>query len=152
VPILCPVGFSTLGAIGRAEAHADLEDRPVLAPNPCAHAAVEPAPTQLPPSAGPPGLVLPGRLTKNQRKNLRDRAARRALRELDGGGPKACSRRHRGLAKERPLDVDANVESDLPHSKPAWVGLRELEDDRSLYTLTELRGTFGLRLFDWDGR
>jgi hypothetical protein len=89
---------------------------------------------------------------KNQRKNLRDHVAHRALRELDRGGPKACSWRHQGLAKEHPLDVDANVESDLPHSKPAWVGLHELEDDHSLYTLTELQGTFGLWLFDWDGR
>jgi hypothetical protein len=61
-------------------------------------------------------------------------------------------KKHRGLAKAHPLGVDADVASDLPHSKPAWVGLRELEDDRKVYGLEELQGGYGLRLFEWDGR
>jgi hypothetical protein len=140
-----------LDAIGRAEAYTDLDDRPELATDPPAHPTVEPLPVQ-PPGVGPPCPPSPRRLTKNQRKNLRDRLAHRAQRELEGGGLKACSQKHRGLAKGHPLGVDANVARDLPRSRPAWVGLRELEDDRHLYGLEELQGTYGLRLVEWDGR
>jgi hypothetical protein len=105
-----------------------------------------------PPSEGNARPPPKKSLTKNQKKNLKDRQARRAQRELSGGDLKECSKKHRGLAKRHPLGVDADVASDLPHSKPAWVGLRELEDDWNIYGLEELQGRYGLRLFEWDGK
>jgi hypothetical protein len=92
------------------------------------------------------------RLTKNQKKNLKDRQVRRATRELGGDGPKACSKKYRASAKNRPLKSDIDVANDLPHSKPAWIGLREMEQDRAVYGLAELQERFGLRYFEWDGK
>jgi hypothetical protein len=75
---------------------------------------------------------------------------RRAKRD-GGGGPKACSVKYRALAKTHPLSVKTDAANDLPHSKPAWIGLREIEEDRTVYGLAELQENFGLRLFEWDG-
>ena len=41
--------------------------------------------------------------------------------------------------------------SDLPNSKPTWIGLLDVED-KNIYGLTELQGKYGLHLFEWDGR
>jgi hypothetical protein len=94
----------------------------------------------------------PKKLTKNQKKNLKDRQARNATREVRGSGPKACSEKYRASAKNHPLRSDADLANDLPHSKPAWIGLREVEEDRNVYGLAELQEKFGLRLFEWDGK
>lgn len=153
-PIQCPVGFSVVEAIARAEAHADDDDDlPELETGPSGENPATPAQV---PESPPPGCPAPPpspkKLTKNQKKNLRGRQVRSAARELRGSGPKACSLKYRASAKTRPLKSDVDLARDLPHSKPAWVGLRKIEDDQNVYGLAELQDTYGLRLFEWDGR
>jgi hypothetical protein len=92
-------------------------------------------------------------LTKNQKKNARDREIRRKKRMLSGlggGGLKSCARKYRKLAKKHSLAVDADAQ-DLPHSRPGWVGLQEVKADQNIYGLKELLEKFGLRLVPWDG-
>jgi hypothetical protein len=60
-------------------------------------------------------------------------------------------RKVHAAAKENPLKSKANLVSDLPHSKPVWIGLCG-EEDRNIYGLRELQGKYRLRLFEWDGR
>ena len=48
--------------------------------------------------------------------------------------------------------VDSNTATDLPHSKPAWIGVRELEGDWNVYSLTELQEVYGMQLVEWDGK
>ena len=103
---------------------------------------------EAPPPAPPPGE----RLTKNQKKNLRDRLLRKSRRELNGGGPKECSKKYRESARQHPVHVNASAATDLPHSKPAWIGVRELEEDWNVYGLDELQEKYGLRLIEWDGK
>jgi hypothetical protein len=149
------VGFSTLDAIARAEAYSeaysDAEDLPELEVDPTGantSPAVVPSTTLPPYTQSPP----PKRLTKNQKKNLKDRQARKVTRELNGSGPKECSQKYRELAKKHPLGVESNAAYDLPHSKPSWIGLREIEEDRVVYGLAELQQKFKLQLFEWDGK
>ena len=91
-------------------------------------------------------------LTKNQKKNLKDRLLRRGCQELNGSGPKECSKKYRESARQQPLHINTNAATDLPHSKPAWIGVRELEEDRNIYGLGELQEKYGLRLVEWDGK
>lgn len=146
--------FCTLDAIALADALADFaEDPPELetpipfkSPEQAKHLAAPPPCEIQTPSFDPP------KPSKNQKKNAKDRGARRALRELRGSGPKECALKYRTVARRNPLESDASLASDLPHSKPAWVGLRESLGDRNVYGLKELQEQYGLRLFEWDGR
>ena len=154
-PIQCPVEFSTVEAVARAEAHAaagDEDDQLELETPSDASPLVEASTHTAPAEQMPPPPPLPTRLTKNQKKNLKDRRVRNAARELRRGGPKACSEKYWTSAKNRPLNTQADAAHDLPHSKPAWIGLRERKESRHIYGLVELREKFGLRLFEWDGK
>ena len=142
-PIQCPVGFSTLDAIARAETFADELDHVELEANPSIH-----CPPEAPPATPPPAE----RLTKNQKKNVKDRLLRKSRRELNGSGPKECSQKYRESARQHPVFVDSNTATDLPHSKPAWIGVCELEGDWYVYSLTELQEVYGMQLVEWDGR
>jgi hypothetical protein len=107
------------------------------------------------PPVSPPGhapSLPPAKLTKNQKKNLKDRQARNSARELRGSGPKACSEKYRASAKKNTLTSDTDLANDLPHSNPGWIGVREMEDDRYVYRLAELQEKFGLVLIEWDGK
>jgi hypothetical protein len=142
-PIQCPEGFSTLDAIARAEAlGGEVEPVELEADPPCGGAA-EPKLATPPPTE---------RLTKGQKKNIKDRLLRRSRRELNGSGPKECAKKYRESAKKDPLHTSATAATDLPHSKPAWIGARELENVKRVYSLDELQGKYGLRLVEWDGR
>lgn len=151
-PIVCPAGFSTFDAIARAEAHYDLEDDAELETNPTGVCPAATPAEDLTTENGQAGSLPPRGLTKNQKKNLKDRLARRDRRGLNAGSPKECSKKHRQSAKKHAMRVDTNTATDLPHSKPAWIGVRELEEDWTVYTLKELQETFGLQLIDWDGK
>ena len=147
-PIQCPEGFSTFDAIARAEALADELERLELEQSglendPSGHSPAEEKLATPPPAE---------RLTKNQKKNVKDRLLRRSRRELNGSGPKGCSKKYREPARQHPLHVNASAATDLPHSKPAWIGVRELEEDWSVYGLDELQEKYGLRLVEWDGK
>jgi hypothetical protein len=151
-PIQCPLGFSAFDAIGRAEAHSNLDDCPELEAYP-SHASPVGMPTPAqPPKVGPPCPNPSKALTKNQKKNLKDCKACRAQRALSVGGIKGCSKKHWGLAARHPLGIDTDITSNLPHSKPAWVGLHELESEQKVYGLQELQEGHGLQLIEWDGR
>jgi hypothetical protein len=91
------------------------------------------------------------RLTKTQKKNLKARELQRKERGLGVGGLKGCALKHRESAKGNGISVGTDTK-DLPHSKPGWIGLREVEDDWHVYGLEELQGKFGLRLIPWDGK
>jgi hypothetical protein len=71
---------------------------------------------------------------------------------LRGSGPKGCLEKYTALAKKHLLRSNVNTSTDLPHSKPAWVGLREMEEGWKVYGLVELQERFGLCLFEWDGK
>jgi hypothetical protein len=71
---------------------------------------------------------------------------------LRGNGPKECSEKYTALAMNRPLRSNVDTKTDLPHSKPAWVGLHEMEDDQKVYGLVDLQEKFGLHLVEWDGK
>jgi hypothetical protein len=178
-PIRPIIGFSTFDAVARAEAHPNVGDQELekCSSNHNAETTAHTLPVPLPGHAlplpprnfsnlnaeataqalpvSPPGHALPPpptKLTKNQKKNLKDRQARNAAREAGGSGPKACSEKYRASAKNNALRSDADLANDLPHSKPAWIGVREMEEDRKVYGLAELLEKFKLRLIEWDGK
>jgi hypothetical protein len=134
-----------LDAIARAEALADELEPAELEANPSGDGPAEAEARSTAPT------TPAERLSKNQKKNLKDRILRRRRRELNSSGPKECSQKYRESARKNPLGVDSDG-ADLPRSKPAWIGVRELEEDRHVYTLAELQETYGLRLVEWDGK
>jgi hypothetical protein len=143
-PIHCPQWFKTADALARAEAQADTSDTELETRTSASQEEQRRSPQPDPTNLG-------ARLTKNQKKNLKDRCARNKVRELRAGEPKQCSLRYKGSAKGQPVSVNADAAADLPRSKPAWIGLRDIEGEWKVYSLKELQEVFGLELFDWDG-
>ena len=74
------------------------------------------------------------------------------MRKLQGSGPKECMQKYHTIVRWNPLKSDTSLASDLPHSKPAWVGLRKSQGDWNVYRLKELQEQYRLCLFEWDGR
>jgi hypothetical protein len=144
-PIRCARAFTAREAITRAEAQPDDTDAELEPTDPRNHHK-EPANPSGCPEAAPMA-----RLTKNQKKNLKDRAVRRKERGPRGGSLKSCATGYRESAKRSGINVSTDAQ-DFPHSRPGWIGIRGVETDRNVYGLEELQEKFGLRLISWDGK
>jgi hypothetical protein len=154
MPIRCTRAFTAREAVARAEDQPDDTDTELEPTNPC-NPRRDPEASQLlgqPPNPSRCSEQSPAaRLSKTQKRNLKARAVRRKERGLSGDGLKSCAQKYRGSAKENGINVGADAKG-LPHSKPGWIGVRELENDSNVYGLGELQEKFGLRLIPWDGK
>ena len=140
---LCSLARISVGFPCELFPYPTLNNHIELEANPSIHCLPE-----APPATPPPAEHL----TKNQTKNIKDRLLRKSRRELNGSSPKECSQKYRESTRQHPVFIDSNTATDLPHSKPAWIGVRELEGDWNVYSLTELQEVYGMQLVEWDGK
>jgi hypothetical protein len=153
-PIRCAHAFTAREAIARIESQPDNTDAELEPADPI-NPHRDPAASQILEHPSGPSSCLEQspapRLTKTQKKNLKARELRRKERGLGFGGLKGCALKHRESAKGNGINMGTDAK-DLPHLKPGWISLREVEDDWHVYGLEELQEKFGLRLIPWDGK
>jgi hypothetical protein len=154
-PIRCVRAFTAREAVARAESQPDEDTDTELDPPSLRSPGGDPAASQILERPSDPSCSSErspaARLTKTQKRNLKARELRRKERGLGADGLKSCAQKYRESAKGSGINVGTDS-NDLPRSKPGWIGLREVEDDRRVYGLVELQETFGLKLFPWDGK
>jgi hypothetical protein len=150
-PIRCVRAFTAREAVARAESQPDDTDTELEPADPLSPRAASRTLERPSDPSSCFGQSPAARLTKTQKRNLKARALRRKERGLGSDGLKSCAQKYRESAKGNGINVGTDAK-DLPHSKPGWISLREVEDDRHVYGLEELQEKFGLRLIPWDGR
>ncbi|KAJ7511928.1 hypothetical protein B0H11DRAFT_2214798 [Mycena galericulata] len=107
------------------------------------------------PKAAPASALKRGSRRRRNEKRARDAAVVGV-----SSSSKSVAQKHRDSALRHAVHLDFDA-ADLPHSKPAWIGLRSAEDEHAdgmggrAYTREEieaLTGARGLRYLNWLGR
>jgi hypothetical protein len=100
-------------------------------------------------------------LKAGSKRRKREKRAKRAAAVAAGAtAPKSVSVKHLQSCLQNAVSVDVDT-AQLPHSKPAWIGLRSAEDESAngmggrAYTRDEIQALTGrgdLRYINWLGR
>jgi hypothetical protein len=151
MPIRCMHAFTMREVVARAESQPDDTDTELEPADPLSPRAASRTLEHPSDPSSCLGQSPAAQLTKTQKRNLKARALWRKERGLGSDGLKSCAQKYRESIKGNGISMGTDAK-DLPHSKPQWISLREVEDDWHVYGLEELQEKFSLRLIPWDGR